>query len=322
MMWLFAGVPDDPHDDTVMEKQRADALYSAVKNLMHAIQTEDEEAQQDAAHQMIQISKPCTMRMWSESKLTNRQPLNADTEGDCTPNLSWVDRGRASKTEGPGREILFTECFGSMAGSSIAASMCFVGVGRHRGLQQRCWTIVQWMPTRYLGGLADFPMAERDISANACQRTCRVSRTWRRQRNKWATLSGTCESWKCSSSASPSQKAVLFCPLPGRVHHLKWWWTKYFADHVDIFDMYAEMGNDERTEMKLELKDSPDPSVFVTTPKVGRTGLNLITGNHALITQKVLGIEQAVAGTCTSRQVRAKQSTTHMVTEYGSWLLW
>jgi len=38
----------------VMEKHGADALYSTVKNLMHAIWTEDEEAQQDAAHQMIQ----------------------------------------------------------------------------------------------------------------------------------------------------------------------------------------------------------------------------------------------------------------------------
>ena len=45
-------------------------------------------------------------------------------------------------------------------------------------------------------------------------------------------------------SAPPPQKAVLFCPLPGQVRHLKWWLTKYFADHVDIFHMYAEMSND------------------------------------------------------------------------------
>ena len=85
----------------------------------------------------------------------------------------------------------------------------------------------------------------------------------------------------------PPQKAVLFRPLPGRFRHLKWWLTKYFVDHFDIFYMYAEMGNDVRTQMQLKFQDSPNPSVFVTTPKVGRTGLNLTSANHAVITQKV-----------------------------------
>ena len=50
--------------------------------------------------------------------------------------------------------------------------------------------------------------------------------------------------------------------------------------------MYAEMGNDEHTEMQLQFQDSPNPSVFVTKPKVGGTGLNLTAANHAVITQK------------------------------------
>jgi len=49
-MWLFSGVPEDPEDDTVMEKHGAEALYSAVKSVMHAIRTKDEKAQQDMAH--------------------------------------------------------------------------------------------------------------------------------------------------------------------------------------------------------------------------------------------------------------------------------
>jgi len=57
-------------------------------------------------------------------------------------------------------------------------------------------------------------------------------------------------------SAPRPQKAVLFCPLPGQVRHLKWWLTKYFVDNVDIFHMYAEMGNDVRTEMQLKFQDS------------------------------------------------------------------
>jgi hypothetical protein len=74
-MWLFSGVPDDPEDETVMEMHGADALYSAVKSLMHAIRTEDEDAQQGAANRMIQMAKPWTIRRWSESKLANGKPL-------------------------------------------------------------------------------------------------------------------------------------------------------------------------------------------------------------------------------------------------------
>jgi len=64
-MWLFSGPPEEPEDDTAMKKHRAKALYSAVKSLMHDIWTKDEEAQQDAAHRMIQIAKPWTIRRWS-----------------------------------------------------------------------------------------------------------------------------------------------------------------------------------------------------------------------------------------------------------------
>jgi len=53
MKWLFSGVPDNPEDGTVMEKHGAEALYSAVKSLMHAIRTEDEDALHDVAHRMI-----------------------------------------------------------------------------------------------------------------------------------------------------------------------------------------------------------------------------------------------------------------------------
>jgi len=48
--------------------------------------------------------------------------------------------------------------------------------------------------------------------------------------------------------------------------------------------MYAEMGNDERTEMQLKFQDSPNPAVFIITPKVDGTGLNLTAANHAVIT--------------------------------------
>jgi hypothetical protein len=52
-MWLFSGAPEDPEDTTVMEMHGPDALNSAVKSLMHAIRTEDRDAQQDATISMI-----------------------------------------------------------------------------------------------------------------------------------------------------------------------------------------------------------------------------------------------------------------------------
>jgi hypothetical protein len=52
--------------------------------------------------------------------------------------------------------------------------------------------------------------------------------------------------------APPPQKAVLFCYLPGQVHHLKWWLMKFFADNEDVFHIHAEMGNDECTEMQVK----------------------------------------------------------------------
>jgi hypothetical protein len=53
VIWLFAGAPEDPEDGTVMEKHGADALYSAGKRWLHAIRTEEEDAQHDAEHRMI-----------------------------------------------------------------------------------------------------------------------------------------------------------------------------------------------------------------------------------------------------------------------------
>jgi len=73
-------------------------------------------------------------------------------------------------------------------------------------------------------------------------------------------------------SAPALQNAVLFNLLPDQVRHLQWWLTKYFVDHVDIFQMYAEMGNNECTEMQLTFQNLRNPYVFLTTPNVGGTG--------------------------------------------------
>jgi SNF2 family DNA or RNA helicase len=60
--------------------------------------------------------------------------------------------------------------------------------------------------------------------------------------------------------------------------------------------MYAELDNNEQTEMQLKFQDSQNPSVFVTTPKVGWTGLNYTAVNHAVITNKFWVLKQQRQG--------------------------
>jgi hypothetical protein len=75
MIWLLSGASDNPEDKTVIERHGAKALHSVVKSLMHAIWTEDQDAQKDMAHRMIQIAKPWTIRRWSESRHVNGKPF-------------------------------------------------------------------------------------------------------------------------------------------------------------------------------------------------------------------------------------------------------
>jgi hypothetical protein len=63
---------------------------------MHAVWTEDQDAPQDAAHQMIQIAKPWTIRRWSESKLANGKPLGQiQKENAHLVDLEWTEEEQA-----------------------------------------------------------------------------------------------------------------------------------------------------------------------------------------------------------------------------------
>jgi SNF2 family DNA or RNA helicase len=101
---------------------------------------------------------------------------------------------------------------------------------------------------------------------------------------------------------------VQCCSLPGQVHHLKWWLMTLFVDDVDTCNMYAEMGNNERTEIHLKFQDSRNPSVFIPTPKVDVTGLNLTAVNQAVITQKCWVLHE--------QRRHLHQSSSYGTTEY------
>jgi len=285
-MWLFSGAPEDPEDETVMEMHSADALYSAVKSLMDAIWTEDQDTQQDAAHRMIQIAKPWTIRRWSEMKLANGKPLVwIPMENAHLVDLEWTEDEQAKlKT----LVVRYTSRGASgvwmVHGWCLACFPLVLGDTEDwndvSGQWYNEWPLDTWMDSlisRWLRDTflpilveepAEYPESDEDEASNEM-------------------LLHQLESNKCALPSTPShQKAVLFCPMPGQVRYLKWWLIKFFADHLDNFYMYAEMGNGEHTETQLKLQDSPNPSVFVTTPKVGGTGLNLTAANHVVLTEK------------------------------------
>jgi len=122
------------------------------------------------------------------------------------------------------------------------------------------------------------------------------------------------------SSASPPQKAVQYCSIPGQVRHLKGSPTKYLVDHMDLFHRYAEMVYEQCVEMQLTFQDAQNPSVFITTPKVGGIGLNCTAANHAVITQKVWVLNeqwQGLARVLQLAQTRVPQTWLRNMCIYG-----
>ena len=86
--------------------------------------------------------------------------------------------------------------------------------------------------------------------------------------------------------ASPlRQKAVMFCPLPSQVRHVQWWLRHNFPQ-VHLVRMQSDDYLDDRTELMNEFQNTARCAVFLTTTKVGGTGLNLVASNHAVILQK------------------------------------
>ena len=72
------------------------------------------------------------------------------------------------------------------------------------------------------------------------------------------------------------QKAVMFCPLPSQVRHVQWWLRHNFSQ-VHLVRMLSDDSPDNHTKLMNE---------FLTTMKVGGTGLNLVAANHGVILQK------------------------------------
>ena len=285
-MWLFSGAPEDAADETAMEKHAAEALYSAVKCLMHAIRTEDLDAQQDAVHWMIQIAKLWTIKRWSESKLANgKPPVQIANENPHLVHLEWTEEEQAKlktlveRYTSQGISGAWRIHRWRLAWFSLVLGDT-VDWNHVSGQWYNEWPLDTWVDTLIFRWLRDtslpmpvnaqaaYPEPDKDEASNEALL---------HQRELYKSL---------LPCAPPLQMVVQFCTLPGQVCHLKWWFMMFFDNHLNIINMDAEMANDGPTEMLLKFRHSPNPSVFVTTPKERGTGLNLTAANHAVIPQK------------------------------------
>jgi len=79
---------------------------------------------------------------------------------------------------------------------------------------------------------------------------------------------------------------MIFCHHSGHVNHMMRWLTKYFLDYLDIFHMYAEMGNHEHTKMQLRFQHTANSFVLITKHQVGGTGQYCKAANNVVITWK------------------------------------
>jgi len=260
-MWLFSGAPEDPEDETVTEMHRANALYSAVKSLMHAIWTEDQDAQQDAAHWMIQIAKPWTIRRWSESKLANGKPLvqirmeialvvdlerNEDEQAKLKNHVErYSSQGASGAWRVHGwRLACFTLVLGDTADWNDISGQWYIEWPLDTSVDSPIfwWRRDTSLPM-LVNGSAEYPEPDKDEASNEA-------------------LLHEPESLKSTlACALPSQMAVLFCPLPGRVRHLKWWLTKFFVDNLDIFYTSAKCKSVRKQHTIL-----PDTQGDLTSP--------------------------------------------------------
>ena len=211
----------DPEDDTVMKKLGVEALYSAVNILMHTISTEHEDTEKDVAHQMIQIAKQWTINRWSELKLANGKPLvQILKEKAHLIDLDWTQQEQA-------KLMTLVEWYTSRGAAGawrvhwwwLPCFLLVLGDTEDRndvsGLWYDEWPLDTWVDSPIFRWLREtiLPMLVKDLAE--------FPGFDQHDESREVLLPEQDGNENALPGAPPPQQAVLFCPLPGQVHHLK-----------------------------------------------------------------------------------------------------
>ena len=272
--WLFT-IPQDVQDAEAVESHGPQAMVTAVRDLELAVRRGDLlEDQKAAAVQMITVARPWTIRRWAESKLASGAPLANIPQGTMHQvPLQWSEEEQDQLQA----VILRLQTTALSNSHGVAWKVhrwqlaCFSFALEHDGDRHANgdWR-EQW---GHLGDFAEGPIfrwLRAEFMPHLIQARASIPCLTPHDEQRESEL---------------PQKAVMFCPLPGQVRHVAWWLRLSFAAVVTI-TMSSEDTTERRTELMNEFQHTSSCAVFVTTTKIGGTGLNLVAANHAVILQK------------------------------------
>jgi len=181
--------------------------------------------------------------------------------------------------------------------------------------------MVWWIASWHLGGFFDYSMPEKDISSNYCRWACGVFRTWPGWSIKSGAPSGAREQLQCTLQCTSSTKAIAIFSTSrasswfevvadqvsrrscGYTPHVCWngqCWTHRNAAQIPGFMKSVCIGNYTQSGWKR-------PKSY--------------SCKRCIDNWAVQGMEYPAAGICMSSPARVKLSTSHIITERGSWKL-
>jgi hypothetical protein len=281
--WLFSNMPPEEFllDRDAVENHGPLATSTACNRLQVSISSgKSREEQQEAAQAVIDAIHPWMIRRWSESRMASGAPLVPIPHATHhAVSLEWTIQEQREMGEVVARlkkqrlEGEFGVAWRIHRWQLACFSMPLESSGDREvdGEWKIFWDdlvdmdegpIFRWLRSEFLPGLIDdtahdLPPLNDDLVP--------------------------------IGEPTPSnlpQKAVLFCTLPGQVRHLAWWINSHFNEEIDVFTMVSEDNTARRTQTMNRFESSPSCAVFITTTKLGGTGLNLVAANHAVVLQK------------------------------------
>jgi hypothetical protein len=281
--WLFSNMPPEESlvDPIAVENHGPLATSAACKRLQASISSgKSPEEQQEASQAVIDAIHPWMIRRWSESRTASGAPLVPVPHAIHHPvSLEWtlpeqqemgkvIARLKQQRLEG---EFGVAWRIHRWQLACFSMSLEASGDREESGEWKVNWDDIQmeegpifrWLRSEFLPALIH--NEAHDL------------------------LPGLNDDLVPIVVPTPSnlpQKAVFFCTLPGQVRHLSWWIHSHFNEQICVFIMVSEDTPARRTQIIDEFESSSACAVFITTTKLGGTGLNLVAANHAVVLQK------------------------------------